>query len=58
MPFPPRRKLWVTDKPNGDGATLLTMRFTATESDLRPQEKKPAAAYVRELMAMAADKRS
>jgi Domain of unknown function (DUF6894) len=51
-------KLWVTDKPNGDGATLLTMQFTATESYLRTQEKKPVAASdVRELMAVAADKR-
>jgi hypothetical protein len=24
-------KLWVTDGPNGAGATLLTMQFTATE---------------------------
>jgi hypothetical protein len=52
-------KLWVTDGPNGAGATLLAMQFTATEADLRTQVKNPVAASdVHELMAAAAHKRS
>jgi hypothetical protein len=35
-------KLWVTDGPNGDGATLLTLQFAAIEGDVRADNKKAA----------------
>jgi hypothetical protein len=53
-------KLWVTDGPNGAGATVLTLQFSAIESDVRAHEKKPAQMAVldlKEIMAVAADKR-
>jgi hypothetical protein len=49
-------KLWVTDKPNGDGTTLLTLQFAASESDVRASENVTAS-DLRETMAVAADKR-
>jgi hypothetical protein len=51
---------WVTDGPNGAGATLLTLQFAAIEADVRAHEKKPAQAAVsdlKEIMAVAAEKR-
>src|SRR3954447_16009940 len=33
-------KLWVTDRPNGAGATLLTLQFAAIEADMRADEDK------------------
>jgi hypothetical protein len=37
-------KLWVTDGPNGGGATLLTLQFAAAEGDVRAHEKNPVTA--------------
>jgi hypothetical protein len=35
-------KLWVTDRPNGAGATLLTLQFAAIEADVRAHDDKAA----------------
>jgi hypothetical protein len=37
-------KLWVTDEPNGGGATLLTLQFEAAEGELHAHEKNPVTA--------------
>src|SRR3954464_12444336 len=55
-------KLWVTDEPNGAGATLLTLQFAAIEADVRAHEEKPAqvvvaASDLQGIMAAAAAKR-
>jgi len=53
-------KLWVTDGPNGVGATLLTLQFAAIESDVRAHDKKAAqllAPDLHEIVAAAADTR-
>jgi hypothetical protein len=53
-------KLWVTDGPNGAGATLLTLQFAAIAGDVRAHDKKAAqllAPDLHEIAAAAADKR-
>jgi hypothetical protein len=53
-------KLWVTDRPNGAGATLLTLQFAATEGHVRAHDNRAAellAADLNEIVAAAADKR-
>src|SRR3954465_12240624 len=52
-------KLWVTDRPNGAGATLLTLQFAALEADMRAHDDKPAqmlAPDLHEIVAAAAGK--
>jgi hypothetical protein len=54
-------KLWVTDGPDGTGATLLTLQFAAIDADVRAHEKKPAqvaASDLQEIVAAAAARRS
>jgi hypothetical protein len=53
-------KLWVTDGPNGPGATLLTLQFAAIAGDVRAHDKKAAqllAPDLHEIAAAAAGKR-
>lgn len=53
-------KLWVTDRPSGAGATLLTLQFAAIEGDVRAHDDKAAQLLVpdlHEIVAAAADKR-
>jgi hypothetical protein len=54
-------KLWVTDRPNGAGATLLTLQFAAIEADVRADDDKAVlllAPDLHEIVAAAADKRT
>ena len=53
-------KLWVTDRPNGAGATLLTLQFAAIAGDVRAHDNKTAellAPDLHEIVAAAANKR-
>jgi hypothetical protein len=53
-------KLWVTDGPNGAGATLLTLQFAAIAGDVCAHDNRKAAQLLvpdlHEIVAAAADK--
>jgi hypothetical protein len=53
-------KLWVTDGPDGTGATLLTLQFAAIAHEVRAHDNKAAqllAPDLHEIVAAAAGKR-